>query len=136
MESVCVSRGKFLKVEGTQFSQQTRPGANKIRKDMKIKTRTHMHTSFPVFLSSTRTGSCRFIANLFGYKKPKPTFRINQNDTQLCCKRKCARTYTHSVAQQVRPDCGVARAVIAGQTVDQRGNLNLHDVGGKKATNT
>lgn len=47
-----------------------------------------------------------------------------------------AQTYTHSLARQVRPDCGVARAVIAGQTADQRGNLNLHDVGGKKATNT
>lgn len=47
-----------------------------------------------------------------------------------------AQTYTHLLAQQARPDCGVAQAVIAGQTADQRGNLNLDDVGGKKATNT
>lgn len=43
-----------------------------------------------------------------------------------------AQTYTHLLARRVRPDCGVARSVIAGQTADQRGNLNLHDVGEKK----
>lgn len=46
------------------------------------------------------------------------------------------RTRARSLAQRVRPDCGVARAVIAGQTADQRGNLNLRDVGGKKKPQT
>lgn len=92
-----------------------------------------------VRIEESRTGSCLLASNLSGYENQKPTFSVNQNDTRLVMQEEtCSRahqnthTHTHSLAKQVRPDCGVAQAVIAGQTADQRGNLNLHDVGGKK----